>query len=243
MKILFNFLKLHFILGISVFFCQCFSDTTCIRGDNYTQFFQREEYNYEKLMLDINADVEIQNDTSRNIQIRGQKNIVEQLKSKVNKQILHFYFPGCVKYDSLNLKIPLGFINGIKVNSEAIVNINNSIIGNLVELKMSGSGKILTKSIDCQNINVDISGSGNIYIQSKSKSTYGNLYSYGSGGFYGDSLTVKTAFVNIGGSGSVRLNIVDTLTVRIYGSGNLYYKGNPYVKATIIGSGKLIEIP
>lgn len=53
---------------------------------------------------------------------------------------------------------------------------------------------------------------------------------------------VKTAVVNISGSGDARLRVSEALDVTITGSGDVEYHGDPQVNSNISGSGKVRKI-
>ncbi|MFC2130517.1 GIN domain-containing protein [Bacteroidota bacterium] len=104
-----------------------------------------------------------------------------------------------------------------------------------------GSGNIRIEDISASEVNAYVLGSGNITVESGSTNN-NNLQSEGSGQIDIMGMSSATADVTNEGSGNIKLTVSDYLNAKIYGSGNIYYWGNPpNVDEYISGSGKLIR--
>ena len=82
-------------------------------------------------------------------------------------------------------------------------------------------------------------GSGNVTVMNSSQQDFFELSIIGSGSFYGFPLTSNKVLVDVLGSGLVEVTAVDLLEVKIEGSGNVYYKGNPSILTNVTGSGRI----
>lgn len=124
--------------------------------------------------------------------------------------------------------------NGSANWSSDSLNINPTIISNgsgKIELRgkssnqsinLNSSAEINLNKMPTENCSIDLTGSGNIYVDVSNNLTAVN-----------------------DGSGNIHVkNIFGILTVTINGSGNLYYSGNPQdIIQTLNGSGRVIKNP
>jgi hypothetical protein len=105
----------------------------------------------------------------------------------------------------------------------------------------SGSGS-QTGVVSGENIIVSVQGSGSLKLTGTCNFAIINVSSSNSiSGFNGTDLEIREAEVTNTGSGSISIWVTDRLNVKIQGSGNVYYKGNPQIISNIQGSGKLIK--
>ncbi|MDA3911149.1 MAG: DUF2807 domain-containing protein [Bacteroidales bacterium] len=89
------------------------------------------------------------------------------------------------------------------------------------------------------NSEFDIDGTGSCFIDGQTKSNHIKID--GTGGFYGLNFISKKSSVKIDGTGNAEVFAIESLSVSINGSGNVYYSGNPNeLFYTGNGSGKLI---
>jgi hypothetical protein len=61
----------------------------------------------------------------------------------------------------------------------------------------------------------------------------------GSGSFEGEDLESATGTVSLAGSGDAVVNVTDDLDVKVTGSGNVQYLGDPKISISSSGSGKV----
>jgi len=104
---------------------------------------------------------------------------------------------------------------------------------------LQGSGN-QTSVVSGENIVASITGSGTLTLSGTCN--FAEIALRSAGSFIGSNLEIRTAEVTSTGSGSIYIWVTDRLNVKIQGSGNVYYKGNPIISSTIGGSGKLIKI-
>lgn len=105
-----------------------------------------------------------------------------------------------------------------------------------LKVKLMGSGNIKA-TVNGTHLKSTITGSGNILLKGKIGSI--SHMTTGSGNLMATGLKVKEANIRITGSGNSKLYILDNLTAKIMGSGNIYYRGNPAVSKSIKGSGRV----
>ena len=116
-------------------------------------------------------------------------------------------------------------------------NIYGSISTGNFEAISSGSGDI-NFSISSTNAYAKVRGSGDIKLSGTSTSGY--FENYGSGDIDAFSLPIKSGNASINGSGSIYVLVSDFLIAKIFGSGDIVYRGNPVIESEIRGSGNVI---
>ena len=107
-----------------------------------------------------------------------------------------------------------------------------------VQIYLSGSGNI-GSSFTANKISANISGSGSIALDGTAQQT--TMHISGSGSINSLNLIQHTCNVSISGSGNVYVNVLQDLSATISGSGSVYYMGNPVVESHISGSGKVVK--
>jgi len=102
--------------------------------------------------------------------------------------------------------------------------------------RISGSVEI-ESHIECNKFEVDISGSGEIAVSGAAKET--SVSVSGSATFTGNEFQTNNAIIDISGSGSIHIWVLDYLKARVSGSGRVTYRGNPKIDYSGSGSGRL----
>jgi hypothetical protein len=96
----------------------------------------------------------------------------------------------------------------------------------MLNLSVSGSGRILIPELNSDDMKCSISGSGSISIDN-GKVSNADLSISGSGSYRGDDLSISDFQAGISGSGSCTCKVTESLRASISGSGNIYYSGKP----------------
>jgi len=125
-------------------------------------------------------------------------------------------------------------------------------------LSLSGSGLLYTGSFNCDNIQISLSGSGDIDTEisaDKVKATIsgsGTIFLAGealesefrisgSGKIKAYDLVQDHCQTSISGSGDMYVNVSETLYAGISGSGKIFYINHPVVQYSISGSGQVVD--
>lgn len=116
--------------------------------------------------------------------------------------------------------------------------IETTFYGKELKTILSGSGIIDTYA-ECDYLEAIISGSGRVNLEGTSERAYYKIS--GSGKFDGYDFPVNDLEILISGSGSMYVNVEESLSGKISGSGNIYYLGTPAINITTTGSGNIIS--
>ena len=110
-----------------------------------------------------------------------------------------------------------------------------------LRVKINGSGDISLMQLLADDLSLGVNGSGNLRIED-GKVSEQDIDINGSGNFQAGDLASKVTGIRIGGSGDIIVWVIDSLDVRIMGSGNVRYYGQPTVSSTGNGSGDVISL-
>ena len=128
----------------------------------------------------------------------------------------------------------------INIGGSGDVSTGRVIVPSL-RVKINGSGDITLMELKADDLSLNVNGSGNLRIDDGNVGEQ-DIDINGSGNFQAEDLASKVTNINIGGSGDITVWVVDTLDVRIMGSGNVRYYGRPTVSSTGNGSGDITNL-
>lgn len=214
--VLFSFLTLSLFLLNS-----CSADAQkwgrSIKGEGPVVEKTYDMDDFSGLGLGISANVYIKKGNSNTVTIKGQENILENIKMEVDDESLNLEFDRNV-----------GDAEPITVYLE---------MDDITALAIGGSGdiKVEDRFMELGSVELAIGGSGSIELVGSARSV--ELSVAGSGDMKCGDLETDRAEVNIAGSGDVTIHVNNDLEVNIVGSGDVRYKGNPKVESNIVGSG------
>jgi hypothetical protein len=140
--------------------------------------------------------------------------------------------------DDLRIYITLPEITYLEISSSGNIYGENNFDVEDVLLEIDGSGD-MDLALDADDIDAVIEGSGNIQLEGTANDIFLRLE--GSGLFRAFGLACRRANIRVDGSGDAEVTVAEELRVRILGSGDVLYKGNPVVDADINGSGRVID--
>lgn len=215
--------KFATIIGIGIL---AMGVTSChkrvIKGEGPDVSETRTLATFSKVEANGSSDVTIVKDSVYMVIVRGYSNLVPAYETKVKGDRLVLEFKDNfwnVKNDNIRVEVHTPYVDKVSIN---------------------GSGDIYTGSGFVQDhFEGDINGSGNISV---SNNVYKSLKAdvNGSGTFNSETCEVEDVNTEISGSGDIYVKVSNHLKVRISGSGNVYYRGNPATTdIDISGSGKV----
>ena len=109
-----------------------------------------------------------------------------------------------------------------------------------LSVDLNGSGNIAIEDINVKTLNTSLLGSGDIRLEGKTDTQ--KVKVAGSGNILAGDLETTSGDLSIPGSGNITVWISDELTVRVNGSGDIRYYGQPMIDQSGSGSGDLISL-
>jgi hypothetical protein len=143
---------------------------------------------------------------------------------------------GIFNNEKVNVYITMPELKSLSLSGSGKANVEGTVKTELLDLDVSGSGRISIPEVILGELNCSISGSGDIDLKS-GKVGKAELSISGSGSYGGDMVVIKDFQAGISGSGSCSCNVSESLNASISGSGNVVYSGNPKINVRASGSG------
>jgi len=212
---------------------------------------------FHSIVLQSSVNVYLKHSDQQKVEVEGQENIIALLNKEVNNGKWYVNFSKSVRnLKTFKVYISLPAIELLKVSGSGNIKGTSAFKGlNNLELTVDGSGDISLEAdaieVECRvagsgdmdlalnanKIVASIAGSGNIEMEGSSNSFEGRIN--GSGDLECADLQVKTAKLQLTGSGNCSIAVIDEIQADLTGSGDVYYRGTPNVKANTTGSGEV----
>jgi len=251
-KILMFFISLFAIIVI-VFFTLPLISTNLSHSPNFnfklntllnlnpvSEHFQVSEY--EKLDVNTPGSLTLKKGYTNSVTIETNKAYLDNIEVEVKNNTLFIKHKNLWSNIQLNLTntiitvITTSQLNSIKVAGSTEVNVTEPIKTNTLDLNISGSGEIYLEA-DVKNLISKISGSGDIHLNGKAVNH--QLTIIGSGDILANNLESQKTIVKISGSGKAEVNTIQILDIFITGSGDVIYTGKATVNQFVSGSGEV----
>ena len=189
-----------------------------IHGNGLIKTETREVSAFEFISCDGSYEVQINCQEKQSLTIETDENLLPNIKTEVHNNTLRIYTKGfLLPSDKIRIKISIPNIEGFTANGSVDGNINN----------------INNKSLD-----VNINGSGKLFLNGKSDKVDLNVSGYSK--IDAGSVISDNVHIQINGSGNIKVYATNSIDVQINGTGTVRYKGEPKnVNQQINGSGSI----
>jgi len=172
------------------------------------------------------------------IKLEGESNILAQTETVIrsgNELSIQFKNNANVgRHRTIKVWLEAPVFKSLNVNGSGSFRSNDTLYSSRFNATVSGSGKI-DVLIKTETGGADIFGSGDIILKGRSDIT--GLRTNGSGSIKAFDLISQSTVHRIIGSGNINTKTTDFFRDKIYGSGDVFYKGNPQIESVIVGSG------
>ena len=210
------------------------------KGNNVTELKNLD--GFDKIQLSIDADIFYIQDSVFKVEISAQQNILTVLKVEVENHTLKFDFKRNVwEHNKITVTVHSPNMNEFNISGSGNITAQTPITATNMELDISGSGSVYLPSLTAKNLKATISGNGDVKIAGGSLVTQDFEIS-GSGKIDALDIVTQISTANVSGWGDITIHVVESLKATISGSGDISYKGNPTIDEDISGTGKLIHL-
>ena len=183
--------------------------------------------------------LEVRQGTAPRLQVQGDDNLLPLLETRVERGRLEIRPKRGV---DLRPKQPIVVtLDVVTLKSLSAAGANRVSVSGLktpaLALDLSGSSEATLRGLVADTLNVDLAGSGDV--EAEGSATRFEVAIAGSGDVRATALKSQEVKVSIAGSGDARVAAARKLDASIAGSGSVGYVGEPAVRQSIVGSGRV----
>ncbi|WP_158825279.1 head GIN domain-containing protein [Mucilaginibacter lacusdianchii] len=202
----------------------------------------RDVNNFNAVASSGPFNVHIKIDGSESLKLNIDEELADEVETKVEDGTLKISFKKNHKWsrkiDKAEVYITAKSLKALVNSGSGNIQVDGTIDTQEFNAVLSGSGNITT-SVKSNELHAVISGSGSINMSGKANDV--NVVINGSGQLRGRELGTRNTTAVISGSGSAYVQASDAINARIVGSGNVVYSGNAKVESKTIGSGSVTK--
>ncbi|MBI3133461.1 MAG: DUF2807 domain-containing protein [Bacteroidetes bacterium] len=203
---------------------------------------QRTTDHFDGIDLRIGADVYVEQSATYSVSITASENLMAIIKTEVHGTTLCIDTKKnkCINGDDdIAVYITAPELRKLEISGSGDIISKTNFIASDLEMNISGSGNITLDSLQTTNYAINISGSGNVKLAGAQTATSQITHISGSGDINTLNLPTSNCDIHISGSGKAQVWAISTLKADISGSGDVIYKGNPVITASASGSGEV----
>ncbi len=191
-------------------------------------------------------DVIVKLGDKESIRFEGDKEAISTLVSEVKGSILiirpqNSWKSWAKKYEGKKITayVTARQISSITMSGNGTITVSGLITAEEFATTLSGSGTIKA-NVEADKITGVLSGSGNLNLTGKANEASVTLS--GSGNFGSKTLVINSLSSRVSGSGNINIQSNGKIKAVISGSGHVYYTGDAEINETVlIGSGRVTK--
>lgn len=194
---------------------------------------------FHGIELEGSMDVVIRKGAVQQVELEGQKEVVDLITAKVDDGVWHIEASKCFATDRpFTVFITIPEVDHLAIAGSGDVQADSVFGAGETLLRVAGSGGMRASGLNEKRLIVHIQGSGDVELGGTT--TNFDAQVQGSGNIMAGSLSVAQAEVVIQGSGNAELTAITSLNATVQGSGNVRYHGKPNLVSRIEGSGAVV---
>ncbi len=227
--------------GIMIVSCGLLLGSGSYAGSQEIQSQERTVDAFHSIVASGSENVFVTQGSPQQLKIEAEKYILENLTTEVRNGVLYIKYRHSFNSDGpITIYVTMKDVQGLKLSGSGNLKGKSRIKADEMDLSISGSGNIELE-LEANRVNTGISGSGTVTLAGKSSSH--KIKISGSGDISALDFATESCSIGISGSGNGKVNVSSKLDVRISGSGDVRYKGNPEdVNVSAGGSGTVRKL-
>lgn len=216
--------------------------TKPVRGNGTVGKNKVEISDYSKLYLSGNPTIiyEQKENEAPYLDVEIDENLYPLLNIENEDGVLDIWTNENIRPTKYNIYTNSKSLESFKGSGSVKIHFKDTLRTPNLKISLSGSGNVLGDYIDCGALSTSVSGSANIKLAGSASEIDSHIS--GSGKVDALGMPAKKVKCSVSGSGHFFVDVEEQLQVRISGSGNVRYKGNPNIDRSVSGSGKIIPI-
>jgi hypothetical protein len=200
----------------------------------------REVSDFNRVALSGIGNLYIEQGLTNSIRIEAEDNIVPKIITRVNGGKLYIDMEhgfNVIPTEEINYYVTVEDLEQVQVSGVGNIYVNDAIEVNDLDVDLSGLGSVNIDEVYGDEINVSISGAGDIDIAGVVDKQ--GIKLSGAGNYNAENLQSQEVDVVVSGLGDTTVWVEDELSVIISGGGNIDYYGTPRVSRSISGLGNI----
>jgi len=249
-------LFLAILIAIGVTSCR---KSIFIRGNKNVTTVERQLSEFDKVANDGSFEVSIVNDEEHYVILEAESNLISHIDTRISDGALIIDSDeNLMNRRPMKLFVHTPSLRAIELNGSGSIE-TDSFNSQEFSAVNDGSGKITTSIGNSEDVYVKVDGSGSLDINVETEylkavndgsgdlrirgtGLTSDLEIQGSGSIRSNDFIQERSNAVTDGSGSIYLYVSEYLNGKIFGSGSIYYAGNPSdVEQEINGSGNIIK--
>lgn len=214
-----------------------------VRGSGNVIEETREISNVTGVELATLGNLVIEVGDTESLRIEAEDNLMEYFESEVRGGKLRIRTKEGVRLNAtrpVNYYLTVFSLDTIVITSSGDIQAPD-LEAEQFSITISSSGDLQMGNLNANNLDVTISSSGDLDIAGGQVQRQ-NVSISSSGSYTAPDLESAMADVRLSSSGSATIWVQDNLRVNLSSSGDVRYRGNPTVDATMTSSGEVIQV-
>lgn len=215
----------------------------CYDGSGEIVMDERKVASFDKIKLNSSYDIYLYQGDSSTIMVEIDDNLLKYVRATVTDRVLEIEDTKsiCTKIKKAYITTPN--LKKIQINGAGDIIANKPLHYNYLDIEINGATDIFFRELNCPNMKIGIAGAGDIVVESGNG---GNLFiqASGAGDINFSNFRTDSTKVEISGVGDVSVWADKFLLLKIFGAGDVQYKGTDSTKVVkkIMGAGSVNRI-
>lgn len=237
-------LNIIIILSFLLYSCENSSVGDCFKSTGPIKIVERPITGFHTIVLKDNIDLILNHSDSTRIKIEAGENLIDNIISEVSDSVLTLMNNNSCNWvrdynEPVKAYLNMSLIDTLIYRSIGNVINEDTVQKSFIQIDVhEGSGTIsLLINTNTTVINLH-GGTANVIINGVSRNSY--FYQNSFGRINAINLRTESVYSRNWSNNNLYLFAEDYLSIEIKNIGDVYYRGNPEISATITGTGKLI---
>lgn len=219
-----TFLKTALVLfaGMSLAISSC--KTTCTKGSGHVVSENRKVGNFSKLDLSGMYKVELVQDSSMNISVSADDNLLKLITTEVDGDKLKIKTQNICPSGQIVVTIGVRNLDEIDQTGAISLTTKSKLVTKDLALNLAGASNV---TLDLDAANLHTTANGSIEINLKGQATSHSVNLSGGGKVHAFDFVVGNYDLETSGAADFEINVLHALTVNSSGASEVKYKGNP----------------
>jgi hypothetical protein len=182
-------------------------------------------------------DVYLKKGNEETVIIEADSNLMSVIKTEVSDSMLDIHnTKTIIRSKELRLTITCPNLNSIDFSGATELSCDSGLVFKDLIINISGAGRI-DMNMKLDDLTAIVSGGADLNFCGSANSL--DVSITGAGNLNAHDFVTKKCKIDISGFGRAKVNVLQKLDVNISGAGKVDYIGNPYVKQSVTGAGKI----